>query len=113
MRLVHHSRASRDLSRSVSGGGQLFVAVVVLLMLASSFGEVIEPALMAELELDILASELGLETILAGLPSWSLIELLLAGLAATAGLLGLAAGFRALMRALVPTDPERGDKVPI
>lgn len=113
MLLVHHSRASRDLSRSVSGSGQLFVAVVVVLMLLGAFGEVLEPALMAELELDILASELGLETILSGLPTWSLVELLLAGLAATAGLLGLAAGFRALVRALTPADPERGDKVPI
>lgn len=113
MLLVHHSRASRDLSRSVSGGGQLFVAVVVVLMLMGSFGEVLEPALLAELELDILAGELGLDAILAGLPSWSLIELLLAGLLATAGLLGFAAGFRALVRALFPADPERGDKVPI
>jgi hypothetical protein len=113
MLLSHHSRASRDLSRSVSGRGQLFVACVVVLMILGSFGEVLEPALMSELELDILASELGLESILMNLPSWNLVELLLAGLALAAGLLVIGAGLRMLVRALFPADPQRGDKVPI
>jgi hypothetical protein len=113
MLLSHHSRASRDLSRSVSGRGQLFVACLVVLMILSSFGEVLDPSLMAELELDILASELGLESILMGLPNWNLVELLLAGLALTAGLLVIAVGLRMLVPALFPTDPRGRDKVPI
>lgn len=113
MLLAHHSHASRDLSRSVSGRGQLFVACVVILMILASFGEVLEPALMSELELDILASELGMESIIMGLPSWSLVELLLAGLALAAGLLAFSAGLRMTVRALFPADPRRGDKVPI
>lgn len=113
MLLSHHSAASRDLSRSVSGRGQLFVACVVVLMILASFGEVIEPALMSELELDILASELGLESILMNLPNWNLVELLLAGLVLAAGLLVIAAGLRMLVRALFPADPQRSGKVPI
>ncbi len=113
MLLSHHSLASRDLSRSVSGRGQLFVACVVVLMILASFGEVIEPALMSELELDLLASELGLESILMNLPSWNLVELLLAGLALCIGLLVIGAGLRMLVRALFPADPRRSGKVPI
>jgi len=113
MRLIHHSRASRDLSSSVSGRGQLFVACVVVLMILASFGEVLEPALMSELELDILASELGLESIVMSLPNWNLVELLLAGLALTVGLLAIGAGLRMIVRALFPADPEASDKVPI
>ena len=113
MLLAHHSGASRNLSRSVSGSGQLFAACVVVLMILASFGEVLDPSLMSELELDILASELGLESILMGLPNWNLLELLLAGLALAAGLLVIGAGLRMLVPALFPADPRRGDKVPI
>jgi hypothetical protein len=113
MLLAHHSRASRDLSRSVSGRGQLFVACTVVLMILASFGEALDPTLMGELELDILASELGFESIVIGLPGWSLVELLLAGLALSAGLLAIGAGLRMQVRALFPADPRRGDKVPI
>jgi hypothetical protein len=113
MLLAHQSPASRDLSRSLSGRGQLFVACVVVLMFLASFGEVLEPTLMTELELDILTSELGLESITMGLPGWSLVELLLAGLALSVGLMVIAASQRMLVRALFPADPRRGDKVPI
>jgi hypothetical protein len=111
MLLTHHSRSSHDLSRSVSGRGQLFVACVVVLMILASFGEVLDPTLMTELELDILTSELGLESIVMSLPGWSLVELLLAGLTLSIGLLVIAASLRMLVRALFPADPRRGDKV--
>jgi len=100
----HHSRTSRDFSRSVSGRGQLFVVCVVVLMILASFGEVLEPAVM---------SELGAEAILMNLPNWNLVELLLAGLALTIGLPMIGAGLRLLVHALFPADPRRSGKVPI
>src|SRR5688572_18844802 len=113
MLLSHHSAASRDLARSVSGRGQLFVACVVVLMGLASFRQVLEPPLMSALELDLLASELGLESILMNLPNWNLVGLLLASLVLAAGLLAIGAGLRMLVRALFPADPRRSGKVPI
>ena len=113
MRLIQHSRANRDLSRSVSGPGHLFVAFLVGLLVLATVGEVIEPALMAEIEVDLLLSELGLESLMVSLPQWNLIELMLAAAALTGAVLFLRALVWLPARDLRSTPPAPGDKVPI
>jgi hypothetical protein len=103
----------RTPSRLAPESGCLFAACCVALMALACVGELLEPILMSELAFDIVASELGLEAIMMSLPSWSILELLLAGLAMTVGLSAIHAHPPARIPALFPTDPRLGDKVPI
>ena len=48
MRLVHRSRRAATAVRSVSTGGELFVASVVVCMLLAAFGDAVDPTWLAE-----------------------------------------------------------------
>lgn len=113
MLLVHRSRRAADAVRTVSPGGELFVASVVVAMLLAAFGDAVDPAWMGEAGLEFALFDFGGELSLLGLHNWHLLQLLMAGGAIAAGIAVFKAIVGRLFRPLQPAPVRAIDKVPI
>ena len=113
MKLVHRSRRAATAVRSVSTGGELFVASVVACMLLAAFGDAIDPAWLGEAGLEFALFDFGGEISVLGMRHWHLLMILLAGGALAAGIGVLKAGAGLLLSPARPAPPRAIDKVPI
>jgi hypothetical protein len=59
MLLVHRSARAANAVRTVSHGGELFVASVVIFMILASFGDAVDPALFGEAGLEFALFDFG------------------------------------------------------
>ena len=118
MRLVHRSRRASTAVRSVSTGGELFVASVVVCMLLAAFGDAVDPTWLAEAGLGEAGLEFALfdfggELSVLGLRHWHLLAFLLAGGALATGIAVLKTGAALVFAPARPAPPRPIDKVPI
>jgi len=113
MLLIHRSARAANAVRTVSPGGELFVASVVIFMILASFGDAVDPMLFGEAGLEFALFDLGGELSVLGMRHWNLLQLLLAGGALAAGITLLRVGATALFKALRPAPRRAIDKVPI
>lgn len=113
MLLVHRSRRAADAARTVSPGGELFVASVVLAMLLVAFGDAVDPAWLGEAGLEFTLFDFGGELSLLSLHHWHLVQFLLAGAAIAGGVCALKAGVGRIFHPLRPAPRRAIDKVPI
>jgi hypothetical protein len=104
MLLIHRSPRASQAVRTVSPGGELFVASVVVFMILALFGE-------AGLEFALF--DFGGELSVLAMRHWHLLQLLLAGAVAATGLAVLRVCASALLKALNPAPRRAVDKVPI
>jgi hypothetical protein len=113
MLLVHRSRRASKAVRTVSPGGELFVASVAFAMLLAALGDAVDPAWLGEAGPEFALFDFGGELSLLGMHHWHLLQYLLAG-AVIAG--GIAAFTACVGRVFHPlhSAPRRAiDKVPI
>ncbi len=113
MRLIHRSRRAANAVRSVSTGGELFVASVVVCMLLAAFGDAVDPAWLGEAGLEFALFDFGGEVSALGMRHWHLLAFLLAGGALAAGIAVLKAGAALVFAPARPAPPRAIDKVPI
>ena len=113
MLLVHRSRRAAHAVRTVSPGGELFVASVVIAMLLAAFGDAVDPAWIGEAGLEFALFDFGGEVSLLAMRHWSLLQLLLAGGAIAGGIAVLTVGGARLLHALRPAPRRPIEKVPI
>ena len=113
MRLIHRSPRAANAVRTVSPGGELFVASVVICMLLASFGDAVDPTLFGEAGLEFAVFDFGGEFSVLAMRHWHLLQLLLAGGVLAAGIAILRVGAPAVFRALRPAPRRAIDKVPI
>ena len=113
MLLIHHSPRAANAVRTVSPGGELFVASVVIFMILASFGDAVDPALFGEAGLEFALFDFGGELSVLGLRHWHLLQLLLAGGTLAAGIAVLRIGAALVFRPLRPAPRRAVDKVPI
>ncbi len=113
MLLIHRSPRASQAVRTVSPGGELFVASVVVFMILASFGDAVDPALFGEAGLEFALFDFGGELSLLAMRHWHLLQLLLAGAAVAAALTVLRVCAFALLKALTPAPPRAAAKVPI
>jgi hypothetical protein len=113
MLLVHRSRRAARAVRTVSPGGELFVASVVVAMLLAAFGDAVDPAWLGEAGLDLALFDFGGELSLLGLDNWHLLQFLLAGSLIAGGIAVFKAGAGRLFRPLHPAPSRAIGKVPI
>ncbi len=113
MRLVHRSRRAANAVRSVSTGGELFVASVVVCMLLAAFGDAVDPAWLGEAGLEFALFDFGGEISVLGMRHWHLLAFLLAGGALATGIAVLKVGAGLLLAPARPAPPRPIDKVPI
>lgn len=113
MRLVHRSRRAATAVRSVSTGGELFVASVVACMLLAAFGDAVDPAWLSEAGLEFALFDFGGEISVLGMRHWHLLAFLLAGGALATGIAVLKVGAGLVLAPARPAPPRAIDKVPI
>ena len=113
MRLIHRSPCAANAVRTVSPGGELFVASVVICMILASFGDAVDPMWIGETELEIALFDLGGEFSVLAMRHWHLLQFLLGGAVLAAGISVLRLGGTAFLRPLRPAPPGRVEKVPI
>jgi len=113
MLLIHRSPRASQAVRTVSPGGELFVASVVVFMILASFGDALDPALFGEAGLEFALFDFGGELSVLAMRHWHLLQLLLAGAVAATGLAVLRVCASALLKALNPAPRRAVDKVPI
>ena len=113
MLLVHRSRRAARAVRTVSPGGELFVASVVFTMLLAAFGDAVDPAWLGEAGLEFALFDFGGELSLVGMHHWHLIQYLLAGAVIAGGLAAFKAGLGRVLNPLRPAPRRALDKVPI
>lgn len=113
MLLIHRSPRAASAVRTVSPGGELFVASVVVCMLLASFGDAVDPGLFGEAGLEFALFDLGGEFSVLAMRHWHLLQLLLAGGVLAAGIAVLRVGAPAVFKALRPEPRRTIDKVPI
>ena len=113
MRLVHRSRRAANAVRSVSTGGELFVASVVACMLLAAFGDAVDPAWLGEAGLEFALFDFGGEISVLGMRHWHLLSLLLAGGALATGIAVLKVSAGLLLAPARAAPPRAIDKVPI
>jgi hypothetical protein len=113
MRLIDRSPRASQAVRTVSPAGELFVASVVVFMILASFGDAVDPMLFGEAGLEFVLFDFGGEFTLLAMRHWHLLQLLLAGGAAAAGLAVLWVCTRLLLKVLRPAPRQADDKVPI
>ena len=113
MRLIHRSPRAANAVRTVSPGGELFVASVVICMLLASFGDAVDPTLFGEAGLEFALFDFGGEFTVLALRHWHLVQLLFAGGLVAAGIAVLRVGAPAVVKALRPAPRRAIDKVPI
>lgn len=113
MLLIHRSPRAANAVRTVSPGGELFVASVVICMILASFGDAIDPAWIGEAGLEVALFDLGGEFSVLAMRHWHLLQFLLAGAALAAGVAALRLGGGAFHKTLRPAPRRRVEKVPI
>lgn len=113
MLLIHRSPRASQAVRTVSPGGELFVASVVVFMILASFGDAVDPALFGEAGLEFALFDFGGELSVLTMRHWHLLQLLLASAAVVAGLTVLRVFASLLLKALNPAPRRAVDKVPI
>lgn len=113
MLLVHRSRRAARAVRTVSPGGELFVASVVVAMLLAAFGDAVDPAWLGEAGLEFALFDFGGELSLLGMHHWHLIQYLLAGAVVAGGIAVFKASVGRVFHPLHPAPRRAIDKVPI
>ena len=113
MRLIDRSPRAANAVRTVSPGGELFVASVVICMILASFGDAVDPMVFGEAGLEFALFDLGGEFSVLAMRHWHLLQLLLAGGVLAAGIFALRIGGRAVFKTLRPAPRRAIDKVPI
>ena len=113
MLLIRHSHRANNAVRTMSVGGELFVASVVICMILASFGDAVDPALFGEAGLEFAIFDFGGELSVLAMRHWHLLQLLLAGAVLGARHLRPARLRGRLLRTLRPADRRAIDKVPI
>lgn len=113
MLLIHRSPRAANAVRTVSPGGELFVASVVICMILASFGDAIDPAWIGEAGLEVALFDLGGEFSVLAMRHWHLLQLLLAGAALAAGITVLRVCGGTFYKALRPAPTGAVEKVPI
>jgi hypothetical protein len=113
MRLINRSHRAANAVRTVSPGGELFVASVVICMILASFGDAVDPAMLSEAGLEFALFDLGGEFSVLAMRDSHLLQLLLAGGVLAAGITVLRVVSAAFFKTLRPAPAEDVDKVPI
>ena len=113
MLLIRHSTQASNAVRTVSPGGELFVASVVIFMILASFGDAIDVAMFGEVGLEFALFDFGGEISVLAMRHWHLLQLLAAGGALAAGISVLRIGASAIQKRLRPAPSRAVDKVPI
>lgn len=113
MRLIHRSPRAANAVRTVSPGGELFVASVVICMILAAFGDAVDPAWIGEAGLEFALFDFGGELSVLAMRHWHLLQLLLAGATLATGITVLRIGSTILHKGLRPAPAEGVDKVPI
>jgi hypothetical protein len=113
MLLIHRSARAANAIRTVSPGGELFVASVVICMILAAFGDAVDPALFGEAGLEFTLFDLGGESSVLAMRHWSLLQLLMAGGVLAAGIGAIGVGGAALVKTLRSAPRRPIDKVPI
>ena len=113
MLLIRRSPRAANAVRTVSPGGELFVASVVICMILASFGDAVDPTVLGEAGLEFALFDLGGEFSVLAMRHWHLLQLLLAGGVLAAGIYVLRIGSWAAFKALRPAPRRAVDKVPI
>lgn len=113
MRLINRSPRAANAVRTVSPGGELFVASVVICMILASFGDAVDPTWIGEAGLEFTVFDLGGEFSVLAMRHWHLLQLLLGGAALAAGIMVLRVGCTIFLRILRPAPTGGVEKVPI
>ena len=113
MLLIHRSPRAANAVRTVSPGGELFVASVVICMILASFGDAVDPTWIGEAGLEFTLFDLGGEFSVLAMRHWHLLQLLLGGAALAAGIMVLRVGCTIFLRILRPAPTGGVEKVPI
>jgi hypothetical protein len=113
MLLVRHSARAANAVRTVSPGGELFVASVVIFMILVSFGDAIDPGLLNEAGLEFALFDLGGEFSVLAMRQLHLLELLAAGGALAAGIAVSRVGASAILKRLRSAPRRAAGKIPI
>ena len=113
MLLIHRSARAANAVRTVSPGGEIFVASVVICMILVAFGDAVDPALFGEAGLEFTLFDLGGESSVLAMRQWSLLQLLMAGGTVAAAIGAIGVGAAALVKALRSAPRRPIDKVPI
>ncbi len=113
MLLIHRSARAANAVRTVSPGGEIFVASVVICMILAAFGDAVDPALFGEASLEFALFDLGAESSVLAMRHWSLLQLLMAGGALATGIGAIGVAGVALVKALRASPRRPIDKVPI
>ncbi len=113
MLLIRRSPRANATVRTVSAGGELFVAAVVICMILASFGDALDPAMFGEAGLEFAIFDLGGEFSVLAMRDWHLLQLLLAGAVLALGISVLRVGSAAIVKALRPAARRVLSKVPI
>jgi hypothetical protein len=114
MLLIRRSARAANAVRTVSPGGELFVASVVIFMILVSFGDAIDLARYGEVGLEFTLFDFGGEFSVLAMQHWHLLQLLAAGGALAAGIaVLLRVSASAILKRLRSAPRRAVDKVPI
>ena len=113
MLLIRRSARASTAVRSVSAGGEWFVASVVICMVLSALGDSIDPGALEAIGLEVFLFDFGGELSLLAMGHWHLLELLMAGLVLAGGVVVLRIAFAPFTRTPSPAPARAVDKVPI
>jgi hypothetical protein len=113
MLLIRRSQRAANAVRTVSPGGELFVASVVICMILASFGDAVDPTLFGEMGLEYALFDLGGEFSVLAMRHWHLLQLMVAGGVIAAGIMVLRVVAGAFFRPLRSAPPRDSEKVPI
>ena len=113
MLLIRRSTRASTAVRSVSAGGELFVASVVVCMILSALGDSIDPGIVEAIGLEMFLFDFGGELSLLAMGHWHLLELVMAGVVLAGGIAVLHVAFAAFIRTPSPAPVRAVEKVPI
>lgn len=113
MLLIRRSPRAANAVRTVSPGGELFVASVVVCMILAAFGDAVDPTVFGEMGFEFAMFDLAGEFSVIAMGQWQLLELLLAGGAVAGGIYVLRVAAAAILQSSHPAPPQSNDKVPI
>ena len=113
MLLIRRSNRASTAVRSVSAGGEMLVASVVICMILSAFGDAVDPGALEAIGLEVFLFDFGGELSLLAMGHWHLLELVLAGVVLAGGIAVLRMAFAPWMRSPSPAPARAVEKVPI
>jgi len=113
MLLIHRSQRAANAVRTVSPGGELFVASIVICMILASFGDAVDPTWIGEAGLEFALFDLGGELSVLAMGHWHLLQLFLAGTVLAGGIAVLGVCGAIFYGALRPAPADGVEKVPI